>query len=129
MERGIRLRRSRDVQRAFEEGKSWAHPLLRLVACPNGLGLSRIGVTASRRVGGAVARSRAKRLLRESARTLYSRFGSGWDVMLVARPGLPDRKQPEVEEALATLLEEAGLEAPDRAPQSLGGTAVEEPVW
>jgi ribonuclease P protein component len=86
-------------------------------------------VTASRRVGGAVARSRAKRLLRESARTLYSRFGSGWDVMLVARPGLPDRKQPEVEEALATLLEEAGLEAPDRAPQSLGGTAVEEPVW
>jgi ribonuclease P protein component len=109
MERRVRLRHTKDVERTLREGKSWAHPLLRLVACPNGLGLSRIGVTASRRVGGAVARSRAKRLLRESARRLYSCFGCGWDVMLVARPGLPGRKQPQVEEALASLLEKASL--------------------
>ena len=128
MERSIRLRRTRDVQRTLREGRSWAHPLLRLVACPNGLGLSRIGVTASRRVGSAVARSRAKRLLRESARHLYSRFGSGWDVMLVARADLPNRKQPQVEAALALLLEKASLATAGGPPQDSRATAAEESV-
>ena len=117
MERSVRLRRTKDVQRTFRDGTSWAHPLLRLVAYPNGLSLTRVGVTASRRVGGAVARSRAKRLLRESARRLYGRIGSGWDVMLVARPDLLGKKQQQIEEALASLLEEAGL----------GAGAAEEP--
>jgi len=109
MERRLRLRRTSDVRQVYEEGKSWVHPSLVLIARPNKLGFSRVGVTASRKVGGAVARNRAKRLMREAARRLYPRFGSGWDVMLVARAAILEMKEPQVEEALASLLRRAGL--------------------
>jgi len=109
MERRTRLRRTNDVRRVYDEGKSWAHPLLVLVARHNGLDFSRVGFTASRKVGGAVARNRAKRLLREAARRLYTQFGAGWDVMLVARASILRVKEPQVEEALVALLGRAGL--------------------
>jgi ribonuclease P protein component len=110
MERRIRLRRSSDVKRVYDEGKSWAHPLLVLLVHPNDVGLTRVGVTASRKVGGAVERNRAKRLLREAARHLYPELETkGWDVVLVARPKLVEAKEKEVEKALASLLNRAGL--------------------
>jgi ribonuclease P protein component len=109
MERRVRLRRTSDVRRVYDLGRSWSHPFLVLVARPNGLDFSRVGVTASRKVGGAVARNRAKRLLREAARCLYSQLASGWDVMLVARAGILEVKEPQVEEALASLLRRAKL--------------------
>lgn len=110
IERRIRLRRSRDVQRVYDEGESWAHPLLVMIVLPNNLDISRVGVTASRSVGGAVERNRAKRLLREAARHLYPEFQSrGWDVMLVARPKLANAGEKDVEKALSSLLERAGL--------------------
>jgi ribonuclease P protein component len=111
MERRVRLRRTKDVRQVYDEGRSWKHPLLVLIARPNGLDLSRVGVTASRKLGGAVARNRAKRLLREAARHLYPRFVAGWDVMLIARNGILKAKEPQVEEALASLLRRAGLVA------------------
>ena len=109
MERRIRLRRTNDVRRVFAEGRSWVHPLLVLIARPNGLDLSRVGVTASRKLGNAVARNRAKRVMREAARCLYPQIGDGWDVMLVARKHILQAKEPQVERALAALLERAGL--------------------
>jgi ribonuclease P protein component len=47
-----------------------------------------VGFTASKKIGNAVARNRAKRRLREVARAVLSRLGqAGWDYVLVARPG------------------------------------------
>jgi ribonuclease P protein component len=109
MERQIRLRRASDVRRIYDEGRSWTHPLLVLIARPNGLNFSRVGVAASRRLGGAVARNRAKRLLREAARHLYPQFEAGWDMMLIARNGTLEVKEPQIEEALTSLLRQAGL--------------------
>lgn len=109
MERRFRLRRATDFQRLRREGRSWSHPLLVLVACRNGLDVTRVGVTATRKIGKAVRRNRAKRLLREAARHLYPRLKPGWDLLLIARAEILQVKEPQVREALSLLAREAGL--------------------
>jgi ribonuclease P protein component len=126
MECRIRLRRTSDVQRVYDEGQSWAHPMLALVARPNDLDLSRVGVAASRRLGSAVARNRAKRLLREAARRLYPQLKAGWDVMLVARPKILEAKEPQIEEALAWLLTRASLSTSEKSSPISEATKQEE---
>ena len=120
MEQRIRLRHTRDVRRVYNEGRSWKHTLLVLIARPNGLDCSRVGVAASRRVGNAVARNRAKRLLREAARRLYPQLGTGWDVMLVARSSILKAKEPQVEKAVASLLKRAALGTQRTIPGNRG---------
>src|SRR3990172_6069418 len=88
MDRRYRLSSSADFQRVRRMGKVYAHPLVILITCPNGLDVSRFGVTAGRRVGGAVDRNRAKRLLREAVRPYVTRTHPGWDIVLIARSGL-----------------------------------------
>ncbi|MBN1956337.1 MAG: ribonuclease P protein component [Anaerolineae bacterium] len=109
MERRIRLRRPADFERVRQEGCSLSHPLLVLVVRPSGFDCTRIGVVASRKIGNAVARNRARRLLRESARHLYPRIASGWDLVLIARPMILRAKEPQVREALALLARQAAL--------------------
>ena len=130
MERQYRLRRSEDVRRVYDEGKAWVHPLLVLVARPNELDVSRVAFVAGRRVGNAVARNRAKRLMREAARALFPRVGPGWDIVLVGRRRIEDVKSPQVGTALASLVERSGIALGDHAPAhtapGLLETAMEE---
>lgn len=56
---------------------------------PNGLDHSRLGVTVTRRVAGAVGRNRLKRLVREAFRTAGSSLPPGLDLVVIARPGAP----------------------------------------
>ncbi|RMF33667.1 MAG: ribonuclease P protein component [Chloroflexi bacterium] len=119
MKRPYRLRRNQDFRRVRQEGRSWAHPLLILGAAPNDLSYTRIGVTASRRVGKAVRRNRAKRLLREAVRRRYDRIRPGWDLVLIARPAIVEATFHQVDQALEQLLQRAGLlrrqERPERS--------------
>lgn len=57
-------------------------------------GPPRVAVIASKRVGTAVARNRAKRLMREAARR--TGFRDGLDVVCIARAACPERRMPEV---------------------------------
>lgn len=107
--KGMRLRRPQDFRYVWKHGQSWVHPLFVLWAISNDLSGSRIGITASRKVGNAVHRNRARRLLREAARQLYPHVAPGWDLILVARSALCAVHTPQVEAALESLLRRSGL--------------------
>lgn len=107
--KGMRLRHPQEFRRVWAGGRSWVHPLLVLWALPNDLSYSRIGLTASRKVGNAVSRNRARRLLREAARHVYPEIVAGWDLLLVARSSLLRVTSPLVIEALRQTLQRAGL--------------------
>ena len=111
MQRKLRLTRSEDFKRVRRFGKSYAHPLLVLVVQASDEATLRVGVAAGRTVGTAVKRNRAKRLIREAVRTVIPSLGTGWDILLIARPALISCNVFEVREALLTLLRRAELAA------------------
>ena len=104
-----RLRARSDFERVRREGRAWSHRLLVLVACRNELGVTRVGVAAGKKLGSAVVRNRAKRLMREAVHQLAQHIEPGWDLLLIARAAIVPVKLQEVADALLTLLSRAGL--------------------
>jgi ribonuclease P protein component len=115
VERKFRLTRSTDLQRVRRFGKSYAHPLLVLVAFPNPEPAVRCGVVAGRSLGNAVQRNRAKRLLRSLVQPYLPVLRNGWDLVLIARQPMLEASFPHLQVAFRTLLQRAKLlkEAPD----------------
>ncbi len=104
-----RLRRSDDLKRVRQHGRSLRHPLLILVFSSNEMQNSRFAFITSRRVGTAVTRNKAKRLLRESVRLSLDRIEPGWDCLLIARQSIANASFGEVQSAVLQLLERAHL--------------------
>ena len=70
---------------------------------------SRVGVITSRKVGEAVQRSRARRLMRESFRMHRHDLVVIIDLVLIARPSIVGKTRPEVTRDFLTILEKTGL--------------------
>ena len=109
MKRKFRLTRSIDFKRVRRFGRSYTHPLVVLVTLPTREPVTRIGVTAGKKVGGAVQRNRAKRLLREALRMVHPSIIQGNDLMLIARKPLPGTDMVKIQEAIDLLLKRANL--------------------
>jgi ribonuclease P protein component len=108
-----RLTRSGDFDRVFRSGRSHAGRELVLYVFPRGEeGPPRLGLSVSRKVGGAVERNRVKRLLREAFAVESSRLPEGTDAVVVARPDARSLAEREglagIQHALGDLIEKAG---------------------
>lgn len=120
MKRKFRLTSSTDFQRVRRLGKSYAHPLIVLIALPSETDTIRIGVAAGRAVGNAVQRNRAKRRLRAAIQPWLESLPSGWDIVLIARQPVLEAPYDQVCFALHSLLRRARLvqTAPDERAAS-----------
>ena len=110
-----RLSRSAEFERVYRQGRSKANRYLVLYAFPREEGSDegpRLGLSVSRRVGGAVDRTRVKRVLREAFWQEAERLPEGSDYVVVARPdakGLAEREgSGGVRRSLAELVDGMG---------------------
>ena len=105
-----RLSRSAEFERVYRQGRSKGNRFLVLYAFPregeSGDDGPRLGLSVSRRVGGAVDRNRVKRVLREAFWEEAARLPSGSDYVVVARPDARDLAAREGTSGMRAVLSE-----------------------
>ncbi|MFO0808300.1 MAG: ribonuclease P protein component [Gemmataceae bacterium] len=79
------LRRPADFKRCYDRRRSASDETLIVYACANGLDHPRIGLSVSRKYGGAVRRNRLRRLYREAYRLSRPDLPPGFDLILIPR--------------------------------------------
>jgi ribonuclease P protein component len=105
------IKSSREIDTIFRTANRVAHPLLiaLISQTPEGRGpQGRVAFIAGKKLGNAVMRNRSRRVLREAARRAAAPW-AGHDVALIARPGTATSSHAELDRALASVLERAGL--------------------
>ena len=86
-----------------------ANSFLVLYARKNHTSTNRVGLTVSKKLGGAVVRNRVRRRLREIYRLNEDRFAPGWDIVVVARSRCVDADFDKLTHAFLSLGEKAGI--------------------
>ena len=110
LKRAMRIRQRRDFARLRQEGQKLATPsmVLNWQEAP-GNAIPRMAVITTKKLGPAVVRARARRLLRECFRLHQRALRVPVDLVLVARRGLLGAKLAEVEADYLTALRRANL--------------------
>jgi len=103
------LRYKRDFDRLYSKGKSSGDKYIVVFFISNGHEYSRKAFLASKKVGGAVARNRARRLMKESFRKLEHEIKPGNDILMIARNTITNTCQEDVEISMRKALTKSGL--------------------
>ena len=90
------LKENREFQSLYRKGKCIVLPFVIIYARKNKLGVNRLGITTGKKVGNAVCRSRARRLIRQAWRENELAAPIGLDIVIVARAGLADCSSVEL---------------------------------
>lgn len=105
----IHIKNDYEFRRAYNKGKSFVTPLLVVYCLRRKQSCVRVGITTGKKIGNAVHRNRARRVIRESCRHLMPEMEQGWDIVFVARARTAEVKQQSVEKDMHSLLKKAGI--------------------
>jgi ribonuclease P protein component len=103
-----RIRRRSEYQRVFDAGRRAHGRYMTIIAAPAEGPLTRLGIVASKKIGGAVARNRAKRLIRQVFRT-ETGPASASDLVVIAKVAAVSVGAPEVASDFRATLRRLGL--------------------
>ncbi len=103
------LRNKKDFSSLYNKGKSVGERCLVLIYRKNGLSYNRMAFLASKKVGGSVERNRARRLLKESFRTLDHPVKPGYDLLFIARRSIIRLKCADVKKSMEAALRKTNL--------------------
>ncbi len=105
-----RLKRRAEFVQTAKAGRRAARDSLVLQALARPDGETRLGFTATKKIGNAVARNRAKRRLRAAARlTLGTETPTGWNLVLIARDSTGSCPFPRLLADLESAMRKAGV--------------------
>lgn len=110
-----RIRRRADFERVYRQRSVASDGVLLVFACRNDLPHARLGLSVSRKYGGAVARNRWKRRLREVFRQNRQRLPAGVDLVVLPKTA-DERGLDELGRSLVRLAERAARRLPAGAP-------------
>ena len=105
----ITLKLNKDFRRLYSRGKSYVSPILVTYVCKNKNHSIRYGITTSKKIGKAVVRNKAKRLVREAYRELLPEIKSGYDFVFVARGKTPYVKSYNIKKCMQEHMKKAGV--------------------
>ena len=97
------LKKNRDFQNVYNNGKSYANRLLVMYICENHTNENRLGISVSKKVGNSVIRHHLTRLIRESYRLHEDMFNSGLDIVVIARVNAKNSNYWDIVSALLHL--------------------------
>lgn len=103
------LKSNIDFRRAYKHGKSYTNPALVVYVTKNRAGLCRIGITASKKIGNAVQRNRARRVIREAFRQIDMSSAGSYDIVFVARSKTVYKKSTDIYDIMLPMLKNAGV--------------------
>jgi ribonuclease P protein component len=103
------LKTNDQFERVRRAGRSWASGPVVLNAAPNGQEGIRFGFVTGKKVGGAVDRNRARRLIREAVRLKLPLLKPGYDLVWVARPSINGADFGTVQAAMDEVLRRGKL--------------------
>lgn len=97
------------IFRRLYHTSGYADSCLVLYARKNRLGINRVGITVSKKLGKAVIRNRVRRRIREVYRLNEAQFLPGWDIVIVARSRAVEISFQRLTQSLLSLSEKAGV--------------------
>jgi ribonuclease P protein component len=109
MQHTYTLKTNNDFRRIYNRGKSFVSTGVVVYMTKNRTGSNRLGLTVGKKIGNAVKRNRAKRVMREAFMQLEYRLKSGYDIVLVARGKTVFLKSTDVTRLLNDLFLKAGI--------------------
>ena len=109
MDRSYSLKRHKEFRYTYARGRSQSASLFTLVYARSRNESVRVGFSVSKRVGNAVQRNRAKRLMRAALTPMIGEISGGWNVIFIARPEVLDAPFAEIGKQMESLLRRAGL--------------------
>ncbi len=102
------LNHNSQFQNAYRSGKSFVSPLVVMYLIPRRRGGIRYGITASKKIGCAVLRNRARRVVRAAAIDVLSKVSGSFDFVFVCRKATASAKSHQVAAILYRQLVQAG---------------------
>lgn len=105
----LTLNQNHEFRRVYGRGKSYVSPLLVVYVLRNRGGYSRYGITVSKKVGKAVKRNRAKRVITAAFFRCLPNLQPGWDIVFVARGRTVESNSNQLYTAMESLLKRAGV--------------------
>ena len=95
--------------KGYRKGRCFVHGLVVVYVLKNKLGRVRIGITSSKKIGGAVVRNRARRVIREAVRASGLRLDQGYDLIFVARSRTARSKSTRLIAPIRKAFRQAGV--------------------